>query len=379
MTNNFSLQDVRQTKEYAGFMKKMGWEVNNVAMKSRRKSRGSSIEASGQCNPDENEYHFVEDLRWSLDTLDSSRVIGPRSKHRDNETIYIYIKKPLFIPFSVAKILRCKKPPSQQKLKQISKKHKIISIKLQPFATSGKDISEASAVSPSAVSSGPNCSAESVAPQNAGTPPRWRIDHHPLTPTKTIWIDLKKTEKQLLREMKKKVRYSINFSKRKGVKAKVVSGDKITKKQLNDFYKVWSKNKPFNLFFKPNFNELKYLVESFGNKCFFVFAFTNHQSPITNHQISGVLILNSSNIAFDWLGANTLKGRKLLAKPLVLWQAIKESKKRGLRIFDFEGIYDKRFPKLNKGWIGFSNFKKGFGGKEIEFSQPLIKLLPGWT
>ena len=34
---------------------------------------------------------------------------------------------------------------------------------------------------------------------------------------------------------------------------------------------------------------------------------------------------------------------------------------RGLKIFDFEGIYDQRFPKLNKGWIGFSNFKKGFG------------------
>ena len=81
-------------------------------------------------------------------------------------------------------------------------------------------------------------------------------------------------------------------------------------------------------------------------------------------------------MAFDWFGANTSVGRNLLAKPLVLWEAIKESKRRGLKVFDFEGIYDKRFPKLNKGWKGFSNFKKGFGGEKVEFSQPLIKLLP---
>ena len=313
---NISLQDVRQTKEYALFMKKMGWQVINT-------------------------------------TITTSKTI---------KTIYIYIKKIPLFPFSVAKILRSKYLPSQQKLKELSKKHKIIFTKIQPFAKKTPEV-DPPAGGPSETREGKPRGLKNL---------RLKTDHHPLIPTKTIWINLKKTEKTLLKEMGKKVRYSINFSKRKGVKAKIISGNKITKKQLNEFYKIWSKNKPHNWLFKPNFNELKYLVESFGNKCFFVFA-------STNHLISGVLILNSSNMAFDWFGASTGLGRKLLAKPLVLWKAIKESKKKGLKIFDLGGIYDQRFPKLNKGWKGFSYFKKGFGGKEIEFSQPLIRLLPSRT
>jgi lipid II:glycine glycyltransferase (peptidoglycan interpeptide bridge formation enzyme) len=85
----------------------------------------------------------------------------------------------------------------------------------------------------------------------------------------------------------------------------------------------------------------------------------------------------SKNMAFDWFGASAPKGRQLSLKSLVIWEAIKEAKRQGLNVFDFEGIYDSRFHQTQKNWQGFSFFKKGFGGEEIEFSQPLIKLLPG--
>jgi peptidoglycan pentaglycine glycine transferase (the first glycine) len=49
----------------------------------------------------------------------------------------------------------------------------------------------------------------------------------------------------------------------------------------------------------------------------------------------------------------------------IVWEAMKEAKKRGCKIWDFEGIYDARWP--NKSWLGFSHFKKSFGGEEIEF------------
>ena len=32
---------------------------------------------------------------------------------------------------------------------------------------------------------------------------------------------------------------------------------------------------------------------------------------------------------------------------------------------DLEGVYDERFP--NKKWLGFTHFKKCFGGKEKEY------------
>lgn len=47
------------------------------------------------------------------------------------------------------------------------------------------------------------------------------------------------------------------------------------------------------------------------------------------------------------------------------------AKKRGCKIFDFEGIYDERFP--NKSWLGFTHFKKSFGGYEVSYPGTYTK------
>ena len=57
------------------------------------------------------------------------------------------------------------------------------------------------------------------------------------------------------------------------------------------------------------------------------------------------------------------------------------AKKRGIKIFDFEGIIDPRI-KATRRWHGFTHFKRGFGGEEvtylgsfIKFYNPVIKLI----
>lgn len=286
-----NLIDVRQTKEYACFMKKMGWQT---------------------------------------------KLLG---KNRQ-----VFIKRIPFFPFSIIKILRCKDLIQLNKLIDRLKKYRPLFIKIQLF------------------------SFQKLKFKNKNQ--QLKTDKHPLIPTKTLWIDLKKSEKQLLKEMRPKMRYNIGLVKRKGIKTRVISGDKISEKQLKNFYSLWQQNKPFNWLFKPSFKELQCLKDSFKDKCFFIFAFKDKEL------VSQVFILSSQNMAFDWFGANSFLGRKLFAKSLVMWTAIREAKKRKLKIFDFEGIYDHRFHKNQKGWQGFSFFKKGFGGKEIEFSQPLTAVLP---
>jgi hypothetical protein len=164
------------------------------------------------------------------------------------------------------------------------------------------------------------------------------------------------------------------------IKIKIIPGNKINSKQLNNFYQLWSRNKPFGWLFKPSFYELKSLVESFGQKCFFVFVSHCHsaldaESIQMNFRDScfrrndktnlaaACLILTSPNMAFYWHNCSNKEGKKLFAPTLCLWTAIKESKKRGLKIFDFEGVWDERYPKLNRGWQGFTRFKLGFIGK----------------
>lgn len=294
----FNLIDVRQTPEYAQFMKKIGWQVIK--------------------------FH----------------------------NIYIFIKKLLFLPISVVKILRCQlltDKASQIKYNQIKerlKKYHPLLINIQPFIISS-------------------------------TIQKQTLNKHPLIPTKTIWLNLKKNEHQLLSKMKPKTRYNIHLSQKKKIDLKIIPGNKVNNQQLKDFYSIWKKNKPFNWLFRPNFNELKWLVQSFKEKCFFVFAKPpkSSNSTVDNSQqqlLAGVLILQSINMAFYWHNCSNQQGKKLFAPTLCLWTAIQEAKKRNLKIFDFEGIYDSRFSKSQKHWQGFSRFKKGFGGKEIIFQSGII-------
>ncbi len=285
-----TLVDVRQTPEYATFLSQLGWQI--IMAKS--------------CQ--------------------------------------IYIKKVPLLPFFIAKILRANNIPTNDELKQLMKKYKIMFIKIAPFSL--------------------------ITNNQQLITNKW--DASPSIPTKTIWLDLTKTENQLLQEVQAKTRYNIKLSQRKNLQINATPGNKISSQQLRNFYHLWAKTPPFTWWLKPSFKELQSLVKSFGKKCFFVFIFLNHKSYILNQIVAGCLILTSKNMSFYWHNCSSPEGKRLFAPTLCVWEAIRESKKRGLQIFDLEGIYDERYGSFHKSWLGFTRFKQGFGGEEIKFTVPQV-------
>jgi len=284
------LQDIRQTVEYASYMKTFGW---------------SAVRTGQSCA-------FVKKL-------------------------------PLF-PFSVIKILRHHTFLAQRQSSKLRKKYQAIIFKQEPFVVE-KIIG--------------NSVYFQVSPNN-----KW-----PLAPTKTTWINLRLSQNQWLEQMKSKTRYNLRQAQKNQLQIKVVGGDKITSRDLQDFYCLWSHNKPHNWLFRPCFSELKSLVSCFGKKCFFVLVWKLEIARSRQAQgevggnwklIAGSLILQSSNMAFYWHNASTDTGKRLFAPTLCIWKAIREAKRQRLKVFDFEGIWDERFPQLNKGWKGFTKFKLGF-------------------
>jgi len=310
--------DIRQTPQYANYMKKMGWKTISLTPEVKKPS---------------------------------SHLRGEILRHLGGERIYIFIKKLPLLPFSIAKILKSPYIPHSAELRKIMKKHNCLFIKLQPLIHRNPGVSVAK-------------------------PRGFCKDSHPLIPTKTIWINLEKSKKEITSQIKKETRYNIRKAKKNNLKIQIINGSKITKKQLRQFYNLWSKNKPFNWLFRPHFNKLKYLVNAFKDNCFLVLISTNHQSPVTSHYISTALNLCSKNICFYWYGASNKIGRQTGASSLTILKSILHSKKRGAKIFDMGGIYDKRFARSQKGWKGFSHFKKSFGGKEVTFTKPLILKFP---
>ena len=83
--------------------------------------------------------------------------------------------------------------------------------------------------------------------------------------------------------------------------------------------------------------------------------------------IGGILLLFWDDIAYYWIAGATREGKKLFAPTLLVWEALKLSKKHGMKTFDFIGVWDERIPKENKEWLGFTKFKEGFGGKNVYY------------
>jgi len=83
--------------------------------------------------------------------------------------------------------------------------------------------------------------------------------------------------------------------------------------------------------------------------------------------VGGVLLLFFDHTAYYWIAGATRQGKKLFAPTLLVWEALKISKKRGCTMFDFVGVFDERSPKQYLSWKGFTKFKEGFGGQEVYY------------
>lgn len=188
--------------------------------------------------------------------------------------------------------------------------------------------------------------------------------YHPFTivldysPTKTLILDLTQTLVQIQKQMDKDTRYEIQKAQKENVMVEE-SND------IQAFVKMWHDNARRRGFWIPFKKQMQHLYESFGGKESLLFATSQGQ------KISGALILFFGKTAYYYHAASSPKGRKLSSQHLLIWEAIKLAKKKGYKLFDFEGILDER-NKDTKRWRGFTHFKKGFGGKEVEY--PLTKV-----
>jgi lipid II:glycine glycyltransferase (peptidoglycan interpeptide bridge formation enzyme) len=181
----------------------------------------------------------------------------------------------------------------------------------------------------------------------------------PFVPAKTIHIDLTKSEKYLLKEMHHKTRYNI----------KKINHQLLTinhSKDVEHFADFWQKCalKQRGMFLSQK-KEIIELYSAFGKNAHLVLGLNDKEV------VSGILMITTNDIAYYMYAASNDRGKELFAPTLTVWESIKLAKKLGCKIYDFEGIYDERFPL--KSWKGFTRFKKSFGGREVEYPGAFTK------
>ncbi|MDO8621391.1 MAG: peptidoglycan bridge formation glycyltransferase FemA/FemB family protein [Candidatus Levybacteria bacterium] len=170
------------------------------------------------------------------------------------------------------------------------------------------------------------------------------------------WVlDLTPNEDELLQAMRKTTRYLIRHAPDENIKVTVSENEKDLDKFLS-IYADTAKNKHF----VPH-SQLKeeFAVFSKEKKAKLYLAFQKKEI------LAGAFIVYYGNEAIYRHGATTNIGRKTSASYIAQWQAIKDAKQAGLKQYNFWGIAPTDNPK--HPWQGLSLFKKGFGGRQMDF------------
>lgn len=277
------------------------------------------------------------DLRQSPEYGEYMEKIGWKVEKINNCQVFI---RKLSLLGSIIKIQRPQRIPFK-KIDQLAKKHRAFAIYLEPSIINHKSyiINH-----------------------------KYRPSRSAFLSTKTIHLDLTYSEEKILSQMKKDARYAIRKAQKNKLSAIGGSapGGQLIKLSLKDFYKFWRRNKGRHWI--PPFSWILALKNSF-NKDFF--QLVSYNDTYYHLPLAGTILLRHDKVMYYYYAFSSKEGKKLFAPYFLVWEAIKLARKQGCQIFDFEGIYDERFPQ--KSWKGFTHFKKSFGGKEIEYPGSFIK------
>jgi lipid II:glycine glycyltransferase (peptidoglycan interpeptide bridge formation enzyme) len=168
------------------------------------------------------------------------------------------------------------------------------------------------------------------------------------------WVlDLDKPEEILLAAMRKTTRYLIRQAQKMGV----VIQKSTNEKDIDAFLKLYSSTAK-----RQQFVPHKGIQEEFHEflKEDNILLFNGYYQKA---YLSGALILFYNHQAIYHHSASMQQ--KIPVNYVLQWEAIKEAIKRGKKVYNFWGIA----PENNKRhpWAGLSLFKKGFGGRLIEY------------
>lgn len=173
-------------------------------------------------------------------------------------------------------------------------------------------------------------------------------------PTKTLWLDLTVPKQKLFKNLKKDAKSALRITNN----LKLIT---YNLKDLKNFRNAWKKAVGLKRYVPP-LAHLLALNKAFGKKSLFI---------LDEDKNAGAIFLIGGESAHYWQAFANKEGRKLLLMYKIVWEGILWAKRMGCKVFDFEGIYDERFP--NKSWLGFTHFKKSFGGREVSYPGCYIK------
>ena len=188
--------------------------------------------------------------------------------------------------------------------------------------------------------------------------PGFRESEQTIQPARTILIDIRGDEDEILAAMKQKTRYNIRLSQRKGVVVR--KSDDV--KEFYDLMLLTGKRDRFGIH-SLNYYEKAYSLFSDDGSCELFIA--EHEGE----SLAGLMVFAKGKTTWYFYGASSNRKRNLMPTYALHWEAIKWAKTKGCEWYDLWGVPDedeevleREFKTRNDGLWGVYRHKRGFGG-----------------
>lgn len=181
-------------------------------------------------------------------------------------------------------------------------------------------------------------------------------------PDTTLTLDLRKSEADILKQMKPKGRYNIKIAAKHGITYKKFTATaKDYEQAIKSFYELLSTTAKRDKF---GVHELGYYQK-------FLEKLQPHSQLYLAYQgdnvVAGIIAVFYEDTAIYYYGASANIARETMATYGLQWHVIREAKQEGLSVYDFLGIAPDE-ASAHHPWRGVTEFKKKFGGTVYSYA-----------
>lgn len=180
----------------------------------------------------------------------------------------------------------------------------------------------------------------------------------PLFTENNFVLDLTPSEEKLLATLHSKTRYNIKVAQKHGVEVE----EKTDAQSFEIYLKLYFETTKRQNYHGHNSLYHKLIWETLkkDGMARLLVAYYNGK-PLT-----AWMLFNFKDTLYYPYGGSSIEHKNVMANNLIAWEAIKLGKRLKLKSFDMWGALGEN-PDPKDPWIGFHNFKKGYGGKLVEY------------
>jgi len=176
---------------------------------------------------------------------------------------------------------------------------------------------------------------------------------HDMQPRELLMVDIKKSEEEILAQMKPKTRYNIKLSEKKGVKVRSVKRTEQDNKYIDEFLRLVKITAERNKITSHPGNYYKKMLENIPSGILKLYI-AEYEDKI----IAANLVIFFGDTCTYLHGASDDEYRNVMAPYLLQWQQIKDARSAGCGRYDIGGIKNDKIR--DNSWKGITRFKTGF-------------------